>query len=224
MTPITFDNLQIFNDRLQRQTLKKKHWLRQFFTQKCTQPQDVQDVEEFICSSEQIWRNLLWAVWRHPFTAEDPLMSKWCDAKFLQISSNEETNSSTSWMAWGWVHFQQILTLGWTVPLRKLNRVSFDFMSTFCTLVKGYWPEYLCVLELCLSVDWSSRLEIRDASLAVLVKLRSDRVWSVWGVWVTLWDTLSDSYTDEPCCCLLLCTDLWGKIQQVNYKLVSMHF
>ncbi len=30
-----------------------------------------------------------------------------CNAKFLQISSNEETNSSTSWMACGgWVHFQ----------------------------------------------------------------------------------------------------------------------
>ncbi len=43
--------------------------------------------------------------WRHPFTAEDPLVSKWCNAAFLQICSDEETNSSTSWMAWGWVHF-----------------------------------------------------------------------------------------------------------------------
>ncbi len=24
--------------------------------------------------------------WRHPFTAEDPLVSKWCNATFLQIS------------------------------------------------------------------------------------------------------------------------------------------
>ncbi len=36
----------------------------------------------------------------HPFTAEDPLVSKWCNATFLQIRSNEETNSS-SWIAWG---------------------------------------------------------------------------------------------------------------------------
>ncbi len=28
--------------------------------------------------------------WRHPFTAEYPLVSKWCNAKFLQICSNEE--------------------------------------------------------------------------------------------------------------------------------------
>ncbi len=34
--------------------------------------------------------------WRHPFTAEDPLVSKWWNAKFIQIHSHEETNSSTS--------------------------------------------------------------------------------------------------------------------------------
>ncbi len=39
--------------------------------------------------------------WRHPFTAEDPLVSKWCNATFLQICSDEDTNSSASWMAWG---------------------------------------------------------------------------------------------------------------------------
>ncbi len=42
--------------------------------------------------------------WRHPFTAVDPLLSKWCNATFLQIYSDEETNLSTSWMARDWVH------------------------------------------------------------------------------------------------------------------------
>ncbi len=28
--------------------------------------------------------------WRHPFTAEDPLVRKWCNAKFLQICSDKE--------------------------------------------------------------------------------------------------------------------------------------
>ncbi len=43
---------------------------------------------------------LLWCVyqlfgfWRHPFTAEDPLVSKWSNAKFPQICFDEETNSS----------------------------------------------------------------------------------------------------------------------------------
>ncbi len=32
------------------------------------------------------------------------LVSKWCNAKFVQICSNEETNYSTSQMAWGWVN------------------------------------------------------------------------------------------------------------------------
>ncbi len=29
--------------------------------------------------------------WRHPFTAEDPLVKNVCNAKFLQICSDEET-------------------------------------------------------------------------------------------------------------------------------------
>ncbi len=53
--------------------------------------------------------------WRHPFTAEDPLLSKWCIATFLQICSDEETNSSTSWMTWGGVNFKQIF--GWPIPV-----------------------------------------------------------------------------------------------------------
>ncbi len=75
------------------------------------------------------WCGLLWcfyqlfglSFWRHPFTAEDPLVNTWCNAKFLQICSNEETNSSTSQMAWGWVHFQQIL--GWTIPLKDSQKL-----------------------------------------------------------------------------------------------------
>ncbi len=41
---------------------------------------------------------------RHPLTAEDQLVSKWYNAKFIQNWSNENTNSSTSWMAWGWIN------------------------------------------------------------------------------------------------------------------------
>ncbi len=49
--------------------------------------------------------------WRHPFTAEDPLVSKWCNATFLQIK-----NSSTSWMRVS--KFQQIWIFGWSIPLK----------------------------------------------------------------------------------------------------------
>ncbi len=76
--------------------------------------------------------------WRHPFTAEDPLMSKWCNGYFFfQICSNEETNSFRSSMVWGWVHFQQItffgLTISWKQPLlyrRLLHALKQLFQKT----------------------------------------------------------------------------------------------
>ncbi len=37
--------------------------------------------------------------WWHTFTAEDPRVNKWCNATFLQIYSDEETNACTSWKA-----------------------------------------------------------------------------------------------------------------------------
>ncbi len=46
--------------------------------------------------------------WRHPFNAEDPLVSKGCNAKFLQICFHEGTNSSISWM----VNFSNFSFLG----------------------------------------------------------------------------------------------------------------
>ncbi len=61
--------------------------------------------------------------WRHPFTTDDPLVSKWCKATFLQICSDEETNSSTFWMTWGWVnvHFWENYSF---------KKVYLDFMWT----------------------------------------------------------------------------------------------
>ncbi len=37
----------------------------------------------------QLWYFYERSFWQHPFTAEDPLMSKWCNAELLQICSNE---------------------------------------------------------------------------------------------------------------------------------------
>ncbi len=47
--------------------------------------------------------------WRHPFTAEHPLVSEWFNAVISLISSDEETNTSTSSIAWEWVYFHLIL-------------------------------------------------------------------------------------------------------------------
>ncbi len=56
--------------------------------------------------------------WWHP--AEDPLVSKWCNAKLFPNHSNKETKSSRSCVAWRYVNFQQIFFFGWTTPLRHL--------------------------------------------------------------------------------------------------------
>ncbi len=56
----------------------------------------------------------------HSLQSEDPSVSKWY-AKFLQICSDEESNSYIRWMAWGWVHSQQIFYFGWTIPLIWLH-------------------------------------------------------------------------------------------------------
>ncbi len=64
--------------------------------------------------------------WRHPFTARS--IGKWCNAEFLQIRSDDEINSSTSQMAWEWIHFLQIFFLGYTIPCTVLL---FHIMHSF---------------------------------------------------------------------------------------------
>ena len=45
----------------------------------------------------------------------------WASDVMLHFSkSDEETNSSTSWMTCGWGHYQQIYIFGWTIPLNIL--------------------------------------------------------------------------------------------------------
>ncbi len=74
--------------------------------------------------------------WRHPFTAEDPLVSKWCNAKFLQMCFDEQTNSSKSWMAWGWVNVQQIFNFWSTICLNgpKCNQISHQIKFYFWSM------------------------------------------------------------------------------------------
>ncbi len=45
------------------------------------------------------------------------MVSKLCNAKFLCSDEKKTTLGCTSLMAWGWVHFQQIFTFGFTIPL-----------------------------------------------------------------------------------------------------------
>ncbi len=80
--------------------------------------------------------------WRYPFTAEDPLVSKWYNAKFLQICFDEETNSSTLWMAWGWVNVELNFIFGWTIPLTKVHEWNL--------IVKCYHDFYVTIFDVTL--------------------------------------------------------------------------
>ncbi len=125
---------------------------------KCLHSQAIQDVDEFLSSSEQIWRNL---ALHHLLTngssavngcRQNESPNSWlkhhnnsqvihttpvhqlisCEvkrcafvknkSKFLQICSDEETNSSKSWITWGWVNIKQIFIFRRTIPLIINNR------------------------------------------------------------------------------------------------------
>ncbi len=88
--------------------------------------------------------------WRHPFTAEDPLVSKWCNAEFLQICSDEERNTFTSWMTWGQVHFQQIFIFGWTVPFN--DHISYSKKGSIKPYSNFLWQKK--VSEAVCKHDW----------------------------------------------------------------------
>ncbi len=87
----------------------------------------------FLLSSQDVnwWTGVVWIIygllwcfyqlfglsfWRHPFTAEDPLMREWWNATFLQICSHEETNSHLGWPE-GEHIFSKFSFFRWTIPL-----------------------------------------------------------------------------------------------------------
>ncbi len=69
--------------------------------------------------------------WRHPFTAEDPLVSKWYNAEFFQICSDEQTNWSASWTARG-----QIFIFGWTILLNN-KTIHWTHCTSFRSKIKS---------------------------------------------------------------------------------------
>ncbi len=74
-------------------------------------------------------------------------MSKWCNAKFLQICSDEQTNSSTSWTAWENIRFwvNNSFNIYWAVKSRKESPLSLKcLISPFCAVNKGYYFKDCC--------------------------------------------------------------------------------
>ncbi len=61
---------------------------------------------------------LFWlSIWWHPFTAENPRLSKWCNAKLVRIISKD----GFSLMVWERVNVRHIFILRWTIPLRLIE-------------------------------------------------------------------------------------------------------
>ncbi len=88
--------------------------------------------------------------WRHPFTADDPLLSKSYNAKFLQICSDKETSSSPSQIGWEWEHFQNLIFWGgWIIPLILLT---FFSVSDYFDL-RGHIEGRIRVLRKLLKID-----------------------------------------------------------------------
>ncbi len=95
------------------------------------------------------------------------MVSKWCNATFLQICSHEEANSSTSCMARGWVHFSAIFIFGWTIPLssiaenfwlqqlRKLN-------MHFCSWLPGLPATLNKTLSVCQRLDGTNLANVSN--------------------------------------------------------------
>ncbi len=64
--------------------------------------------------------------WRHPFTAEDPLVSEWWNATFLQLWWRNKLIYILDDLRWA--HFQQIFIFAWTISLRVFpNSSPFHF-------------------------------------------------------------------------------------------------
>ncbi len=100
--------------------------------------------------------------WQHPFTAEALLVSKWCNAKFLQICSDIETNSSTSWIAWGWVHYQQMFIFGWTIPLTQIPS------ALVCVYAKNMFTKAFrkeVEIKCCLEHDCSTITKVTEGNV-----------------------------------------------------------
>lgn len=81
--------------------------------------------------------------WRNPFTAEDPMVGKWCNAKFVQM------NKKLIYIldGHGWVQF---FIFGWT---NKFNRsqnnvtVSYTILPVIKHKLRSHQPKSVFVLQ-----------------------------------------------------------------------------
>ncbi len=91
--------------------------------------------------------------WRHPFTAEDPLVSKWCNAKFLQICSDD--NNGLIYILDGLRMKLEFLEVKINMWFTKSLLVKDKSKNNFtCRVLYGLWSRIFNISALNLEVTW----------------------------------------------------------------------
>ncbi len=111
--------------------------------------------------------------------------SKLCKVSLFKTQcSYEEPNSSTSWIAWGWVNSQQILIFGWTIPLTRTH-----FSQILFLYKKSVFDSHPILVIMCFSepqnwfqnIFWAIPAYCRRKS--AIFKHNSCYIWSAWNYW-----------------------------------------
>ncbi len=113
------------------------------------------------------WTGVVWylwiivmflsAVWILILTA--PIHCRASIAEQMQLhfcKSDKETNSTISWMTWGWLHFQQILIFGWTVPLNESSTQTSRLCNSNWVWVMCGLSAVLYSCEQSFNIQWSN--------------------------------------------------------------------
>ncbi len=89
--------------------------------------------------------------WWHPFSAEDPLVSKWLFQIFQFFWWRNKL--IYTWMTWRWGHFQQIFIFGSTIQILKIYQWKIQHVIQFTHISQSLHPINLSVvLSLCPAV------------------------------------------------------------------------
>ncbi len=94
--------------------------------------QDINWWTEVVCIIVMFYRL---SFWRHPFTAEHPLVSEWCNATFLQMQNykcKKKKKSETQWQIWtqnNWIFLISIENKCLYDAIRDLKREKKKFVK-----------------------------------------------------------------------------------------------
>ncbi len=103
--------------------------------------------------------------------------ANWCNATFLKICCEEQTNSSTSWMGWGGINIQQMFIFGCTILLNVDKIVYFAILNMH---------DYMVSCVLCFFFTSAIRTDLQPTSYKMLVwcTLLQEPILDFWGPYI----------------------------------------